>query len=195
MVGGLLVLTNQRLHHGPLNTRPAGELLAKMAAATGPAGSAKVVNLVVARANEARAVPLRDIASVEPLKKRSLRVVGRDGGYRDFGIAAAVLAPIWSSRPTSISTGPAGRSVGRSSSAPARASTGRTRRRISRRRGRQPQMRRSCCTPCWRTSGCWPARPMTCARPVQCFRRSVRLSVVLLIVLRWQMGCGTPDMA
>ncbi|KMS76962.1 hypothetical protein ACM01_03885 [Streptomyces viridochromogenes] len=98
LVGGLLVLTNQRLYHGPLNTRPAGELLAKMAAATGPAGSAKAVSLVVAWANEARAVPLREIASVEPLKKRSLRVVGRDGKHRDFGIAASVLAPIWSSK-------------------------------------------------------------------------------------------------
>ncbi|MFF5488288.1 hypothetical protein [Streptomyces virginiae] len=97
LVGGLLVLTNQRLYHGPLNTRPAGELLAKMSAATGPAGAAKAINFVVAWANEARSVPLREIASVEPLKKRSLRIAGRDGKHRDFGIAASLQSPIWSS--------------------------------------------------------------------------------------------------
>ncbi|MFD8885862.1 hypothetical protein ACFV0H_25600 [Streptomyces erythrochromogenes] len=96
MVGGLLILTNQRLYVGPWDTRLVGALLAKMAGPLGPAGTGRAIELVAGWANKARAVPLQQIASAESFRKSSIRVTTQDGNHRDFGIAATMWSPIWS---------------------------------------------------------------------------------------------------
>ncbi|QTE03155.1 hypothetical protein [Streptomyces cyanogenus] len=94
--GGLLILTNQRIYIGPWDTRLVGDLLTKIAGKLGPAGAAKAMDLVAGWANRARAVSLREILSVAPFRKSSLRITTRDGKHRDFVIAATMRSPIWS---------------------------------------------------------------------------------------------------
>ncbi|MER5177584.1 hypothetical protein ABT009_04270 [Streptomyces sp. NPDC002896] len=62
LIGGLLVLTNQRLYQGPLDTRLAGRLLSVMANVAGPTGSDTAIDLIVDWSNKARAVALQNIA-------------------------------------------------------------------------------------------------------------------------------------
>lgn len=96
LVGGLLILTNQRLYVGPWDMRLVGGLLAKTAGPLGPPGTGKAIESVAGWASKARAVPLGQIVSVESFRKSSLRVTTQDGRHRDFGIAATMGSPIWS---------------------------------------------------------------------------------------------------
>jgi hypothetical protein len=96
LIGGLLVLTNRRLYHGPLDTRVAGRLLSTSADLAGPAGAGEAIELVIGWANKARAVPLGEITTVQPIRKASLQVATRDGKRRNFGIAANWRTPVWS---------------------------------------------------------------------------------------------------
>jgi hypothetical protein len=102
--GGLVILTNQRIYVGPWDTRLVGDLLAKMAGKLAPTGSAKAIDLVVGWANKARAVSLREILSVAPFRKSSLRITTKDGKHRDFVIAATMWSPIWSGKTPCIAT-------------------------------------------------------------------------------------------
>ncbi|MGW1030396.1 hypothetical protein ACWD4J_43335 [Streptomyces sp. NPDC002577] len=96
LFGGLLVLTNQRLYQGPLDTRLAGRLLSATANVAGPTGTDTAIDLIVDWANKARAVALQDIASVESFGRSSLRVSTEDGKRRTFGVAASWRTPVWS---------------------------------------------------------------------------------------------------
>jgi hypothetical protein len=100
LIGGLLVLTNQRLYHGPLNTRLAGWILGQGVDSTAPPGSSHAMDAVVEWANKARAVELADITSVAPTRRSSMRVATRDGRSREFGIGAPGFAPVWSRKNT-----------------------------------------------------------------------------------------------
>lgn len=96
LIGGLLILTDQRLYHGPLNTRLAGRLLSTGTDIVGPLGAGAAIDAIVGWANKARAVPLADITGVEPVRRSSLRVTSRDGKARVFGIAANWRTPVYS---------------------------------------------------------------------------------------------------
>ncbi|MFD9034510.1 hypothetical protein ACFVZW_25740 [Streptomyces sp. NPDC059567] len=73
-----------------------GDRESKTAGKLAPAGAAKAIDLIVEWANQAQAVPLREIVSVAPFRKSSLRITTRDGKHRDFTIAATIWSPIWS---------------------------------------------------------------------------------------------------
>ncbi|MET4644660.1 hypothetical protein ABID95_004409 [Streptomyces atratus] len=96
LIGGLLVLTNQRLYQGPLDTRLAGKLLSVMGKVTGPTGTDTAIDLIVGWANKARAVALQDIASVDSVGRSSLVVTTENGKRRTFGVAASARTPVWS---------------------------------------------------------------------------------------------------
>ncbi|MGW0706366.1 hypothetical protein ACWD4G_10440 [Streptomyces sp. NPDC002643] len=96
LIGGILVLTNRRLYHGPLDTRLAGRLLSASADLAGPTGAGGAIELLIGWVNKARAVPLGEITAVEPIRKASLQVTTQDGKRRNFGIAADWKTPVWS---------------------------------------------------------------------------------------------------
>lgn len=98
LIGGILVLTDRRLYHGPLNTRLAGQLLSTGADLTGPTGVSTGIDLIVGWANKARTVALSDITAVEPLRRSSLRVTSRDGKQRTFGVAGHWKSPVFSKK-------------------------------------------------------------------------------------------------
>jgi hypothetical protein len=91
--GGRLVLTNQRLYHGPLNVRLAGKVLAWQ---IGDQPVTALTDWIM----QARAVDLIDIESVEPVRRSGLRITTRDRGRREFLIAATALTPVWSPKNT-----------------------------------------------------------------------------------------------
>ncbi|WP_431047267.1 hypothetical protein ACQUSR_33950 [Streptomyces sp. P1-3] len=96
LVGGILVLTNQRLYQGPLNTRVFGRLLSLLGEAVGPPGTTEVVDVFSSWANKATAVPLGSVVSVDPVGRAVLRVTTEDGRQRRFGVAATWRSPVWS---------------------------------------------------------------------------------------------------
>ncbi|MEU0809232.1 hypothetical protein [Streptomyces sp. NPDC005970] len=96
LIGGLLVLTNRRLYHGPLNTKLAGRLLSTVAGSAAPPGVDRAIDLIVGWSNKARAVRLEDITSVGAAGRTVLRITTRDGERRRFGIAAGWRTPVWS---------------------------------------------------------------------------------------------------
>lgn len=96
LIGGILVLTDRRLYHGPLNTRLAGRLLSEGVDFAGPTGVGTGIGLIVDWANKARAVALADIATVEPVRRSSLCVTDRAGKSRTFGIARNWRTPVYS---------------------------------------------------------------------------------------------------
>jgi hypothetical protein len=100
LIGGLLVLTNLRLYHGPLDTRLAGWIVGKGTENAGPPGLAEAVDAVTEWANRARAVDLADIVSIAPIRRSSIRVTTRDGKTREFGIGGPGFAPVWSRKNT-----------------------------------------------------------------------------------------------
>lgn len=96
LIGGLLVLTNRRLYHGPLNTKLAGQLLSTVAGSAAPSGVDRAIDLIVGWSNKARAVRLEDITSVGAAGRTVLHITTRDGERRRFGIAAGWRTPVWS---------------------------------------------------------------------------------------------------
>ncbi|WP_344053625.1 hypothetical protein [Streptomyces thermoalcalitolerans] len=98
LIGGILVLTNRRLYHGPLDTRLLGQLLSRFADAVGPTGSGELIDLLIEWSNKARTVPLTAIASATAIRTSSIRITTQDGKHRDFGIAASWKSPVWSRR-------------------------------------------------------------------------------------------------
>jgi hypothetical protein len=96
LIGGLLVLTNLRLYHGPLDTRLASWLLRAGTALAAPPGVSQAVGAVAGWANRARAVDLAEIVSVVATRRSSMRVATRDGKTREFGIGGPGFAPVWS---------------------------------------------------------------------------------------------------
>lgn len=96
LIGGLLVLTNQRLYHGPLNVRAAGKMLSWQAEGLGGSIAREAVTAFTDWMLQARAVDLSEIQSVEPLRRCSLRIATRDGQSREFAIAASATTPMWS---------------------------------------------------------------------------------------------------
>ncbi|MBT3151121.1 hypothetical protein HTV45_09505 [Streptomyces sp. CHD11] len=98
LVGGILVLTNRRLYHGPLDTRLLGQWLARFVDAAGPAGGGELIDLFVNWTNKARTVPLSSVSSVTAIRTSSMRVTTLDGKHRVFGVAADWKAPVWSRR-------------------------------------------------------------------------------------------------
>ncbi|MER6143786.1 hypothetical protein ABT174_27745 [Streptomyces sparsogenes] len=96
LIGGLLVLTDRRVYHGPLNTKLAGQLLSTVAGSAAPTGVDRAIELIVGWANKARAVRLEDITSVGATGRTVLHITTRDGKRRRFGIAANWRTPVWS---------------------------------------------------------------------------------------------------
>jgi hypothetical protein len=96
LVGGLLILTSQRLYHGPLNTRFFGRIIG-MGLSGAPVGTDKAVDGIVDWANKARALELTEIERVEPIRRSSIRVTS-GAKHTDFGIGAGMFAPVWSAK-------------------------------------------------------------------------------------------------
>jgi hypothetical protein len=96
LIGGILLLTNRRLYHGPLDTRLLGQLLSRLADVAGPTGSGELIDLAMGWLNKARTVPLPAIASATAIRSSSIRVTTQDGKHRNFGIAANWRSPVWS---------------------------------------------------------------------------------------------------
>jgi hypothetical protein len=95
LIGGLLILTSERFYQGPLDLRLWGRLRATM---TKTGGSLLGINTATGWLSKARAVELRDIVDVQPIRRASLRITTRDGRRRDFGIAAGMFVPVWSKK-------------------------------------------------------------------------------------------------
>lgn len=102
-VGGLLVLTNQRLLFQPIDVRLANKLIQYQLKLIGGHGAALVGHFVTALSKwvelQSTAIPAKAIAAVGPGQSgRALRVDTVDRRSFEFGIAASLYAPKWSSK-------------------------------------------------------------------------------------------------
>ena len=108
LIGGILVLSNLRLYHGPLNTRwaatvlshglklPEGTtLLAQVSGTLADEAKGGLFDKVSEWANRARAVPLAEIIAVEPCRRSSIKITTRDQESREFAVGAGRIAPVW----------------------------------------------------------------------------------------------------
>jgi hypothetical protein len=95
LIGGILVLTDQRLYHGPLKTRFFGAILSELVGTVLPPAGAGL-DLLTRWANKARAVETRNIVTVEAVRGIRMRIGTQDGKRRDFLVAAGPLTPLWS---------------------------------------------------------------------------------------------------
>lgn len=93
LVGGVLVLTDSRLYHGPLDTRWTRKFVSDGLDAV---GGEVLADAVVGWVNRARAVSLADIVAIEPCHRSSVRITTRDRTTTEFAVGAGRLGPVWS---------------------------------------------------------------------------------------------------